>query len=85
MSYHRVEPYVWNDEKDMHIWSNFREGDTGFHSAVRVDLAIFDVIVVRRFCELIRAGNVTPAIKSAARKMGGAFEKEMIQALKRPQ
>lgn len=82
MSYHRGEPYVWNDGADMHIWSNIREGETGYNSAVRVDLKIFDEVVVRRFCAMVRDGRLPPWIVEAARKMGGKFEAEMLKAVR---
>lgn len=60
MSYYRGEPYVWNDNFDMHIWSNLREGETGYHSAVRVDLQIFDQSLMsdrnRMFFDVRRTG-----------------------------
>jgi len=80
MSYHRGEPYVWNDGEEMHLWSNLRSGDVGYACAVRIPLPIFDEIVVRRFADLMRERRVPKAILRAVREIGGKFEQELLKA-----
>lgn len=80
MSYHRGEPYVWSDDADMHLWSNLREGETRYASAVRIDLATFDEIVIQRFCELVRSKRTPLAIVRFADSLGSIFEGEMMAA-----
>lgn len=81
MSYHRGEPYVWESASDgfIHIWSNLRE-DPAYNSGVRIEARIFDEIVVRRFCDMIKEERVPPAILGACKKMGGKFLNEMLKA-----
>lgn len=85
MAYHRGEPYIWDDGNEVHIWSNLREGETGYHSSVRVDGRIMDEFALRRFSELVEENRVPPQILAAIRKMGGNWKDEMEKyARKKP-
>lgn len=83
MSYHRIEPYVWDDGKDMHLWSNIPTGDTGFTNAVTISLRTFDEIVVKRFLEIVREERVPDQLIRAVGKTGSKFHKEMFKSLRK--
>lgn len=80
MSYHRGEPYVWDDGTEIHLWSNLRDSG-GYNSCVRIEGRIFDEIVCKRLAHMAEEGRVPLAIQGAIRKMGkGQWLSEMLKA-----
>jgi hypothetical protein len=74
MSYFRGDPYIYADDNDdIHIWTDRRDGNSGKTTGVIVSGYLFDQMCVARVAELLESGRIHEVIASAKRNENAGF------------
>ena len=74
MAYMRGDPYIWSDGDRLHIWTNRRESDTGYNSAVSISSEEFKKLTMRHFAQLAEQADLPPNLRRVLEKITKAVD-----------